>query len=259
MASVAKFDTWQAADGTNVARFSGGELQVWDGAAWGPAGPALPTVTETTGSPTVSSAVEISGVVYDIYTFNGDGSITFSGTGYVDILAVGGGGGGSGSNASARISGGGGGEVFYGGWQVTDGSYTVTIGAAGASSGIPAGQGESTNFGTVIKAGGGAGGIAKADYSGAGYSYNGQGGGMGGSGGVGIDDNGFTRTGGGAGGSVWATNFYDGRPIDITGSTVSYGRAVNTRANGVANLGEGSGWSTSYSGSAGRIIVRVAV
>ena len=35
MASVARFDTWQAADGTNVARFSGGELQVWDGAAWG--------------------------------------------------------------------------------------------------------------------------------------------------------------------------------------------------------------------------------
>jgi len=41
MASVARFDTWQAADGTNVARFSGGELQVWDGAAWGPAG-AIP-------------------------------------------------------------------------------------------------------------------------------------------------------------------------------------------------------------------------
>lgn len=34
MSSVARFDTWQAADGTNVARFNAGELQVWDGAAW---------------------------------------------------------------------------------------------------------------------------------------------------------------------------------------------------------------------------------
>jgi len=42
MASVAKFDTWQSSDGTNVARFSGGELQVWDGAAWITAGGVAP-------------------------------------------------------------------------------------------------------------------------------------------------------------------------------------------------------------------------
>jgi len=34
MSSVARFDTWQAADGTNIARFSGGALEVWDGSAW---------------------------------------------------------------------------------------------------------------------------------------------------------------------------------------------------------------------------------
>ena len=33
-----RFNEWQAVDGTPVLRFNAGELQVWDGAAWGPAG-----------------------------------------------------------------------------------------------------------------------------------------------------------------------------------------------------------------------------
>lgn len=38
MSSIARFDTWQAADGTNVARYNAGVLETWTGSAWAAAG-----------------------------------------------------------------------------------------------------------------------------------------------------------------------------------------------------------------------------
>ena len=70
MASVARFDTWQAADGTNVARFSGGELQVWDGAAWVPGG-----TTVATGGDHVGTA---NGYKYHVFLSSGTFTLSSS-------------------------------------------------------------------------------------------------------------------------------------------------------------------------------------
>lgn len=101
MASVAKFDTWQAADGTNVARFSGGELQVWDGAAWGAPGAPL-TPASISGGNTVTSGG------YEYHTFLSSSTLTVSTPGEVELLLIAAGGGGGGGT-----SGGGGGAGGY--------------------------------------------------------------------------------------------------------------------------------------------------
>ena len=83
-----KFDEWQDVGGTPVLRIEAGVLEVWDGAAWGPAGaPGAASITSTTGSPTETQITD-GGVTYDVYQFTGDGSITFSDAGVVELLIL---------------------------------------------------------------------------------------------------------------------------------------------------------------------------
>lgn len=125
VSSIARFDTWQAADGTNVARYNAGQLEVWDGSAWGPTGRLTNSdVSATTGSPTVTNPDGDT-----CYQFTGDGSITFDKAGYVWAVVVGAGGGGG-----RQIAGGGGagGYVENERLWVEPGTYTITVGAGAA-------------------------------------------------------------------------------------------------------------------------------
>src|SRR6056297_3499937 len=104
--------------------------------------PSGPVVSGTTGSPTITSNVDIGGTLYDIYEFTGSGSITFSTGGDVDYLLVGGG-GGSGVADSRSSGGGGAGGVLSGTKTVSASTITVTVGAGGSSGGSaqPGGSG----------------------------------------------------------------------------------------------------------------------
>lgn len=216
-----------------------------------------PRVSATTGSPTISSGVSIGGKNYDVYTFDGAGSITFSNEGYVDLAVIGGGGGAAHASFN-RNAGGGGGGVLIGSTFVSAETVTVAVGAGGASGGVGrAGKGGVSSFGSVMKINGGAGGHA----SNAPITVAGDAGAGGGEGGVYIYDSGTAKPrGSGAGSTVFATNIYDGRPVDITGSSVTYSesKADGTGAGG-NNTGDGGAVGTANAGGSGRVIVRVQV
>ena len=155
MSSVARFDTWQAADGTNVARFASGELQVWNGAEWG-APPGLASVSGTTGSPTETNDGDAT-----IYSFTGSGSITVSRAGFVDLLLVGGGGAGGGGHGGG---GGAGGHSYVQNVYLPAGSHTVTVGGgggAGIQSSVQATVGSASRLGSHLAIGGGVGGSGR--------------------------------------------------------------------------------------------------
>lgn len=65
-----------------------------------------------------------------VLTFTTSGTLTVNGSGTVTVLVVGGGAGGGGGRPGIGASGagGGGGEVIYTTYNVTTGSYTVTVG-----------------------------------------------------------------------------------------------------------------------------------
>ena len=255
MSSVARFDTWQAADGTNVARFNAGALEVWDGSAW--------------SAP--SSVVEVE---------------------YLVIAGGGGGGGGEGNDFD--ITGGGGGAGGYrnsyasetsGGTATTETPVTVPknvpfsviVGAGGA--GAPAAdtmgsRGNESVFYTVTSIGGGRG--PGNDVMGqTGGSGSGVGGdevdtlvgdgipGQGSDGGQGSSRRG--GGGGGAGGAGSGTSGGVGLASSITGSSVTRaagGSGFGTSAGG-ANTGEGgdsqvgSGSNAGQAGGSGVVIFRV--
>ena len=210
-----------------------------------------------------------SGKTYKVHTFL-SGSTTFTVTNAVaqfEILAVGGGGGaGSTSDAASDLGGGAGGAVIQGAVSLTETSYTVTVGAAGATKS----QGGSTSFGSYTAVGGGGANVHNggsitqpavspltAGYSRSGGGYGGQ---IGGGGGAGAGGNGATGgdgTGMGAGGSGVSSSI-------ITGSSVTYGVGGNGCWNtgspgaGAANTGHGGSGLNSV-GASGIAAVRYVV
>ncbi|HEY7884870.1 MAG TPA: hypothetical protein VIC08_08005 [Cellvibrionaceae bacterium] len=185
------------------------------------------SVTGTTGSPSVSSNVSIGGKIYNIYTFNGAGSISFSNSGWAEVLCVGAGGGAC-ENWGVR-GGGAGGEVFFGGVFLNAGTYAVAVGGGGG--GRSGNRDTNRFFAGKGASGGAAGSLASNNIS--------------------------SSAGGGAGGTVWGGADTAGRPINITGSSVTYGAARNSGGGG-ANTGQGGGPGANAGGS-GRVVVRVEV
>ena len=114
---------------------------------------------------------------YTVHTFTGSGTFTFSsapiGFSVEYLVAAGGGGGG-------RAGGGGGaGGLRIGSISLTDGSYTVTIGAGGAGgqSGVQSSNGENSVFDSVTATCGGGGGNFDQDRARASGKDGGSGGG----------------------------------------------------------------------------------
>jgi len=226
---------------------------------------------------------------YDIHTFNISTTIIVSGYGFVDYLVVGGG-GGSGFDVGG---GGGGGGVVSGSIELSEGMYTIVIGAGGVSSNttnVKGTNGGDSYFSSISALGGGGGG----SYSSAGIGRDGSSGGGGGftsaSGGLGTLGQGYvggassntpygSGGGGGAGGpgengvGGIAVNGGIGILSNITGTNIMYGGGgYGNSDNGVINNtgydkqnnfigfygfganGQGSG--TVYNGNRGVVIIK---
>lgn len=228
--------------------------KIWDGAAWQNAVEPSATVSATTGSPTITTDGPST-----IYKFTGDGSITFSSAGLIEVLVVGGGGGAA--WVDGRGAGAGSGDVEFGLYRVTVGTEAVTVGSGGVgktsfSNYREGATGGFSGIGSIVRAQGGRGGFA--DENGSGLSTT-TGGGGGNAGRVNSNvTGGADKRGYGSGGELWAVNWYDGFDSSITGTAVTYGESIST-GDGAANSGEGSGsnGSTIATGGSGVVIVRV--
>ena len=251
-------------------------VEFYDGSAWVPfaSGVGAAVVSGTTGSPTVGT-VTSGGDTFDVYSFTGDGSITFSDAGLVDVLVLSGGGGGGSTTGSNQGAGGGG----AGGWVrlpdflVSAGTATVTVGGGGAAD---TNGGQSVFAGLIVAPAGGAGNntVGKNGASGAGSGSGsgiqsgigstispaiGNDGGLGfsgplasisggGGGGQGAVGGNAATTVGGAGGAGLAS--------DITGTSLFYaggggggGRAGGGGAGGSSIGGAGGGNAAGVSAS----------
>jgi hypothetical protein len=141
-----------------------------DGAA------AWATISGTTGSPTSTTP---SGA--QAYSWGANGTFTVATDGWVQVLVCGGGGGA----ATGTSGSGGGGGVRYGAFYLTAGTYTVTVGAGGATASpggtseivgvVSVGGGEGANTRTTHGWGGGGGGAAAGADLGAGAATVGRG------------------------------------------------------------------------------------
>ena len=172
-----------------------------------------------------------------IHTFTTSSTLNVTGSGNVQVLAIGGGGGGG-----MDISGGGGagGYQYNSSYAVTTGAYTVTVGTGGAgeiaSAASKGDDGIASVFGTITATGGGGGG--------SGGNRNGA---NGGSGGGGADNGGQGLGGTGSQGSNGGNAEADGTSGGGGGggaSAVGANASVNNGGNG------GAGTSNSISGSA---------
>lgn len=206
-----------------------------------------------------------------VVSFTTTGSTTWiapCGVTTVDYLVVAGGGGGG----SAAGGGGGAGGLLTGTLSVTAGnSYTVTVGAGGASNT----SGNNSVFSSVTAVGGGLGGTNSANGA-AGGSGGGSGGvapttggagtaGQGNAGGNGYVPSPYATGGGGGSGAVGSNGIGSasgaggaGTSSSISGSSVTYagggggGGAVQGASAGAAGSGGGgAGGSGSANGSAG--------
>ena len=251
-------------------------LTYYSGTAWEELA-SIPSavVSATTGSPTLGT-VTSGGDTFNVYSYTGDGSITFSSAGTVDVLVLSGGAGG-GSTGSTNNTGCGGGGA--GGWVrlpnffVGAGTATVTVGAGGAAATnggqsvfaglivMPAGGAGTSAFGRNGASGGGEGigsgnpmaiglSVSPAIGNNGGEGFSGplasqSGGGGGGQGAVGGN---AASTVGGAGGAGVAS--------DITGTSLFYaggggggGRAGGGGAGGSSIGGAGGSNSAGVSAS----------
>ena len=162
------------------------------------------------------------------------------------LVVAGGGGGGVG-----RGGGGGAGGVLTGSTTLTSGSYTITVGAGGASAinDLQGGDGGSSSIAALVVAtGGGGGGGWITNVGRNGGSGGGASAGSGASGGTGVVGQGFAgsarydgSTGGGGGGAGAAASGMNGAigiSSIITGVTTYYagggGAGANNGVNGVA-------------------------
>ena len=103
---------------------------------------------------------------YTLHTFTSNGTFAVTGSGTIDILVVAGGGQGGLPNASDNYGGGGGagGLVWYTGFDVSAGNYSIVVGNGGAQTSSGSGNrrgndgSNSTAFGLTALGGGGGGG-----------------------------------------------------------------------------------------------------
>jgi hypothetical protein len=220
-------------------------LQFYNGTIWVSECPGgLGAGVSATGG-TVNNT--ISG--YTIQTYTTSGTFTVTSPGNIQLLVVAGGGGGGRYGGG----GGGGGVVYYSSYNVSPGSYTITVGNGGAGwagdaqSGGNGGNGGSSSFGnpsygTVTATGGGGGGnygnnscsAGAAGGSGGGGGCNnlggcGAGAGTSGQGNNGSAGSGSAYQGGGGGGAGQAggangtSTGGNGLSYNISGSTAYYG------------------------------------
>jgi len=221
---------------------------VYNGTAWVALGAGAANFTNTaTGTYTDG------GLDYKFITFTGSGNLVVDRAGFADLLLVGGGGSGGSSNNGGRSGGGGGAGGYYEYIQSLEvGTYTVSIGAGGASD--TSGSLSSVFIFTAI--GGGRGGPYRGAAS-SGFSGGSGGGasadaGAGGSGANLLGSNGANfqsaNIGGGGGGKgAAATNANGGGGGSSTLTNVSVTRSGGGGAgNGV---GSGSGTATAGGGS----------
>jgi len=249
-------------------------VEFYDGSAWVELSttPGAAVVSGTTGSPTLGT-VSSGGTTYNVYSFTGSGSITFSEAGFAELLVLGGGGSGG---VSRGGGGAGGGMLSVAQAYLGAGTATVVVGAGGASQssvgdnyGLTGVSGNTSRIGDFFSPGGGGGGNASYDFPDVGARSNaGQNGGSGG--GAGGFNTGATRTagngispigndggdaaneaGGGGGGagasganatSTNGGNGGNGAASSITGSSVTYaggGGAGGSSTNGSGGTGGG--------------------
>lgn len=216
---------------------------------------------------------------YTIHKFTSSGTFTPNGSGNVEVLVVGGGGGGGGNN-NAGSGGGGGGGVLTNTLSVTQGSYSVTVGAGGSSqtSNARGNSGGNSVFSTLTAIGGGGGGTMndnggnggsgggsgwRQDFEGTGWGY-----GTGGNGTTGQGNNGggvhYSYGGGGGGGAGSAGGWAPGYPCiycyadggvggsgfssSISGINTTYGAGGT---GGTANVSATSGAANTGNGGTG--------
>lgn len=242
----------------------------------------------TTGATSVVTQT-IGGVVYQVATYNTNGTFTFTPTQpmAIEYLVVGGGGGGGRSGPNLGGGGGGGGGVVsnLGSPVSFSSALTLTVGNGGAGSTNSTTQTANgsnssitgTGFTTVTAVGGGGGGSSGSDLAGPGRAGGSGGGGssrvnfsaggtatagQGNAGGAGRTT--ATASGGGGGGagaagsagtSAVGGNGGAGIANDITGTSVVYGSggggsAVTTGGTGGSGAGNG-GRNGSTNGTAG--------
>ncbi len=147
----------------------------------------------------------VTDVDYKIHEFTSDGTFTVNEGGTVDVLVVAGGGGGGGRHGAG---GGAGGVIYRNSYQISSGSYSVTIGSGGSGgpgNGGPGTKGENSIFDGLTALGGGGGN----SYDGNATNPDG-GSGSGGAASAGSSglqptstDGGFGNDGGTGQGSVW--------------------------------------------------------
>jgi len=249
-------------------------LTYWDGSAWQEFATGAGTANFTdTATGTYSSG----GKNYKYITFTSSGTITFDTAGLADILIVGGGGGGGASSDFTTGQGGGGaGGMLTSSLAYFDATtYTVTVGAGGASYQYLTGgdrygkglNGTTSRLGDFYGIGGGGGnGVinapANAGGSGGGTSYFATAApgvpGQGNDGGTSTDEG----AGGGGAGAVGANSTTNnggngaGASSSITGSATDYagGGGGGVRSGGTAGsggTGGGGAGGINTSGTAG--------
>jgi len=221
---------------------------------------------------TIDSGVTISGGVasadstHNYYKFLNTGTFTVSGTGLVDILAVGGGGGGGkGLVSSTDGGGGGGGGVVYAtNYEILSGTYTVTVGAGGATGAngsdttltkdsttyiiAKGGGGGGQNGSDAGKNGGSGGGPSNASTT-AGTSTQSSQSGVSGSSGLGFAGESFAEGGGGGAGETGGT---DGQGYGGDGyQNTAFANATSTGADSGYYAGGGAAGSKGVGVGAG--------
>jgi len=239
-------DIWfDSSTGTNA-------MKTWNGSSWD----QMSNKFSATGG--TESTYSSGGVNYRVHTFTSSGTFTAEGAGAVDYLVVaGGGGGGAGNRGGGAGAGGyrssvtgessGGGSSAESDLFVTAGSYTVTVGAGGAT--YPwsynhlaphAGEnGGNSVFGSITSTGGGGGGYGDTG----GTDQDPQSGGSGGGGWYGSRFGASGTSGQGyIGGAGGAANPYGGGGggADEAGKAYNDGSRPCEGGNGVASSITGS-------------------
>ncbi len=197
-------------------------------------GPKIQIEQPTSAFNCTGGTVTMDGV-YKIHTFTASGDFVCTGSGDVAVLVVGGGGGG-GSGGLVNSGGGAGGMVYDSTFVISEGSFSVTVGAGG----VAGSNGGDSEFSTITAYGGGAGKAPTA---------NGGNGGCGGgaaawnstaSGGIGSQG----YNGGGTGASP-AYNGGGGGGAGAAGTTGGYKTAGNGGTGAYSSI---SGTSVCYAG-----------
>jgi len=210
----------------------------------------------TGGTETTVSDYNGSGHTYKIHTFTSSGSLAISSsTTIFRVLVVGGGGGGGGD------AGGGGGAgrlVHHDTATIGEGTYTVTVGAAGGDRG----SGNESSIATIYRANGGGRGGTYNGQAGASGGSGGGGGGTGGGGGANtsvptagtsLGTNGIQAgSAGGSGGGAVGTGVGGGYTSNINGTSSSYASGGQTNYGRAITPGSGGGGGPQYPNASGQ-------